>query len=96
MNLMKTYIQVPEFKRSDSVQITLDHDFNVPDIKPDMERIIQEKGVLKIQEIKPMRDKCLIRGELEFAVLYSGEDTKGLLHSMEGTIAFEEIVNSII
>lgn len=93
MNLMKTYIQVPEFKRSDSVQITLDHDFNVPDIKPDMERIIQEKGALKIQEIKPMRDKCLIRGELEFAVLYSGEDTKGLLHSMEGTIAFEEIVN---
>ena len=93
MNLMKTYIQVPEFKRSDSVQITLDHDFNVPDIKPDMDRIIQEKGELKIQEIKSMRDKCLIRGELEFAVLYSGEDTKGLLHSMEGAIAFEEMVN---
>lgn len=27
------------------VQLTLDNDFNVPDSKPDMERIIQEKGM---------------------------------------------------
>ena len=46
MNLSKTYIRVPMYKNSASVQMTLDNDFNVPDTKPDIERLIQEKGTL--------------------------------------------------
>ena len=93
MDLLKTYIQVPNYKHSASVQMTLDNDFNVPDTKPDIERVIQEKGTLKIQEIKPGQDKCLIRGELDFAVLYIGDDGTGQLQSVKGSIPFEENIN---
>lgn len=93
MNLLKTYIQVSDYKNSVSVQMTLDNDFNVTDSKPDIERVIQEKGTLNIREIKPMKDKCMIRGELNFAVLYIGDDGSGQLQAMEGTIPFEEIIN---
>ncbi|MDD6231695.1 SPOCS domain-containing protein [Frisingicoccus sp.] len=93
MNLSKTYIQVPTYKHAVSFQVTLDNDFNVPDARPDMERIIQEKGTLNIRDIKPMRDKCVVRGELNFGVLYMGDDGGVQLQSIEGAIPFEETVN---
>ena len=93
MNLSKTYIQVPSWKGTAFVQMTLDNDFNVPDAKPDIERIVQEKGKLNLQEVKPMDGKCLVRGALEFAILYIGDDGSGQLQSMEGEIGFEEVVN---
>ena len=74
MNLSKTYIRMPVYKNNASVQMTLDSDFNVPDMKPDIERLIQEKGTLHIRDIKPSKDKCIIRGELAFGVLYMGDD----------------------
>lgn len=93
MELSKTYIQVPCYKQKASVQMTLDNDFNVPDAKPDIERLIQEKGRLNIREMKAMKDKCMILGELCFGILYTGDDGSGQLQSMEGVISFEEIVN---
>ena len=72
MNLSKTYVQVPKYKNTVSLQMTLDNDFNVPDSKPDIERLIQEKGRLNIRDIKAAKDKCTIRGELIFGVLYMG------------------------
>lgn len=93
MNLSKTYIRVPVYKNETAVQMTLDHDFNVPDMKPDVTRIIQEKGGLHIRDIKPGKDKCIIRGELAFGVLYMGDEGSGQLHSIESSIPFEETVN---
>lgn len=93
MNLSKTYIRMPVYKNNTSVQMTLDNDFNVPDTKPDIERLIQEKGTLHIRDIKPSKDKCIIRGELAFGVLYMGDDGSGQLQSIEGAIPFEETVN---
>lgn len=93
MNVSKTYIRVPVYKNRADVQLTLDNDFNVPDSKPDMERIIQEKGMLHIRDIKPGKDKCVIRGELAFGILYMGDDGSSQLQSIEGSIPFEETVN---
>lgn len=93
MNLSKTYVQVPKYKNTVSVQMTLDNDFNVPDAKPDIERLIQEKGVLNIRDVKPVKDKCIIRGELVFGVLYMGDEGNGQLQSIEGAIPFEETLN---
>lgn len=93
MDLSKTYIQVPCYKQKISVQMTLDNDFNVPDAKPDIERLIQEKGSLNIHEMKAMKDKCMIRGELCFGILYIGDDGTGQLQSIDGAIPFEELVN---
>ena len=93
MDLLKTYIQVPRYKQNASVQMTLDNDFNVNDTKPDMERIIQEKGTLNIREVKAMQDKCLVKGALVFSVLYVCDDGSGQMQSMDGEMPFEEIIH---
>ncbi len=44
MDLTKKYIHMNREKGKAVTQITLDDDFNVPDMKPDLIRIILDKG----------------------------------------------------
>lgn len=93
MELGKISVHVPVFKGKTDIQLTLDHDFNVPETKPDIDRLIQEKGDIRVTEVKPMKDSLLVRGELVFGVLYMGEGPSGPLYAAEDALPFEERVN---
>lgn len=93
MEILKKRIRTNQFKGRTFTQVTLDDDFNVPDVRPDIDKIIEENGDIKITEIRVMEGKVCIHGKLEFAVLYvSGYDVRPI-HHMDGSIDFEEIVN---
>ena len=65
----------------------------MPDVRPDIDKIIEENGDLKITEVRVMDGKVSVCGKLEFAVLYiSGYDPRPI-HHMDGSIDFEELVN---
>lgn len=74
-------------------QITLDDDYNIPEHMPDVNMIIQEKGTIEIGDMKAEAGRVHIRGVLRFFVLYMGEVPAGSLHSIQGQIPFEEIMN---
>lgn len=93
MELMKKRIRTNQFKGRAYSQITLDDDFNVPDIRPDIDKIIEETGDLKITETRINDGKVTVRGKLEFAVLYISSYAERPLHHMKNAIDFEEIVN---
>lgn len=76
-----------------TIQMTLDDDFNVPDVKPDVEKIVKEQGNIVIFEVKPQNGKFLVRGELHFELLYVSEDDENPVHSLSGSLPFEEVVN---
>ena len=50
MDLTKKYIHMNREKGKAVTQITLDDDFNVPDMKPDLIRIILDKGELMLDD----------------------------------------------
>lgn len=93
MELIKKNIHMNKLKCKSALQLTLDDDFNVPDIKPDIDRIITQQGDLKINEIKAMNSKLLIKGELGFNVLYFSEEDARPIHNISGVIPFDEIIN---
>jgi len=93
MEILKKHIRTNQIKGKAAIQVTLDDDFNVPDVKPDIDKIIEETGEIKIEEIKAVNDKVLVRGKLEFAVLYISSYSERPLHNMSGMIHFEESVN---
>jgi hypothetical protein len=80
-------------KGASVVQTTLDDDFNVPDIKPDIIKIIQESAEIKINNIETMTDRVKAQGELIFTILYLTDSDQKPVHSMTGTLPFEEFVN---
>ena len=50
MELQKKYIHMSREKGEAVTQITLDDDFNVPDVKPDLLRIIMDRGEIRFDE----------------------------------------------
>lgn len=93
MELIKKNIHMNKLKCKSSLQLTLDDDFNVPDIKPDIDRIITQQGDLRINEVKAMNSKLLLKGELGFNVLYFSEEDARPIHNISGEIPFDEVIN---
>ena len=93
MELIKKNIHMNQIKCQSNLQLTLDDDYNVPDVKPDIERIVKEQGEIRIQDIVPMNGKLQAKGVLEFNILYIGQSGGQMLHNMKGALSFEEMVN---
>ncbi len=90
MELLRKNIHMDVISAQAGSQITLEDDLNLPDAKPDMEKIILEDGMGKIEEIKIKGDQVLLRGRLYVDVLYVTDDTESILSCMNGVIPFEE------
>lgn len=71
-------------------QITLDDDFNVPDSKPDVIRLIQDKGEIKIEEINLTPGHIWLKGALKFQVLYRSDQEERKINSLMGELPFQE------
>lgn len=74
-------------------QITLDDDYNVPDYRPDIVKIIREEGEIKAEEVKPGTGSIWIKGKLCFRVLYRSDRENGKISCLKGEIPFQEKVN---
>ena len=61
-------------KAKKQMQITIDQDCNVADTKPDIEKMIQTRGMVKIQETEMMIDRVRMKGEFLFQGLYGTKD----------------------
>lgn len=90
---MKKDIHMTKTKGTSVIQVTVDDDFNVPDIKPDIFKVIQERAEIKITNIETMRNKVRVMGDLYFTVLYLTESDQKPVHNMTGTMVFNEMIN---
>lgn len=73
-------------------QITLDDDYNLAEYKPDILKIIEDKGQVRLDEIKVEQDLVRLRGALHFEVLYRSSGEDGLFGRLQGEIPFQENV----
>lgn len=93
MELIKKNIHMNKLRCRCNTQLTLDDDFNVPDVKPDIDRIVKEQGTITLSEVKPLNDKVSVRGELSFNLLYISSDDDKPIHNIIGRLPFEELIN---
>lgn len=93
MELIKKNIHMNKQKNKAVSQITLDDDYNVPDSKPDIGKMIQQQGEVHIDEVKPTADHVGIKGTLDFRILYMSDTGDKMVHSLEGKLPFEETMN---
>jgi len=74
-------------------QITLEDDYNVPDYRPDIVKIIRERGEIKLEEVKPVLGAVWIKGKLVFSVLYRSDQENGKISCLKGELPFQEKLN---
>ena len=90
MELITREIQTNQMGKKVASQFVLDEDFNVPDSKRDVQRVIAGEGNIKITDIKVSDNYVKVLGMIEFQVLYVGEGLEASLCSMTGKLPFEE------
>ena len=91
MELVKKNIRMNRWKNHAATQLTLDDDFIVPDTMDDMEQVVLDTGSIQIEASRVQGEKVIIKGKLDFKVLYRKEG--GGLQALGGSIPFEETVN---
>ena len=92
MEVRKESVQMLHVKSRGTSQVTFDVDYNVPDAKPDIGRIIQSKGNVSMDEVRLSDGKAFIRGNLIANVLYVGDEDKNV-YSLEAKLPFDETLN---
>lgn len=93
MELVKKTLQMLRTKSEAVNQLTFDEDFNVPDSKPDISRMIQKKGEIKIEEVQVNEGKAVINGALHFRLLYVADTPRRQICSLEGKLPVSETLH---
>ncbi len=93
MELLKKNIHMSKLKGKLVTQITLDEDFNVPDTKPDISRMILKQGEIALESVKQSEEKVQLKGKLQFDLLYGTEEGTNHLQNFQGFTPFDEIIN---
>ena len=73
-------------------QFYIDDDYNVPDAKNDVKKVILGEGTLTVEDMKAVENYIRVSGKLNFKVLYVTEEGETRLSCLEGRIPFEEMI----
>ena len=92
MELKKEDIQVLRTKSKAASQVTFDVDYNVPDVKPDVGRMIQNKAEMTMDEVRLNDGHAFLKGRLQADILYVGEED-GRVYSLSASLPMEETLN---
>lgn len=71
-------------------QITLDDDYNLPDFKPDLTKVIRERGEILFEEIHVNNGHVWFKGTLAFTILYRTDLDSKKINCLKGEIPFQE------
>lgn len=92
MEIITKQIETNKVSRRLLNQFVLDEDFNVPDSKNDMEKLVTSEGQVRIDEVKPVENYLRVQGFVGFQVLYVAEGFEPRFCCLEGKIPFVEMV----
>ena len=92
LELKKENVQMLRVKNKAVSQVTFDVDYNVPDAKADMGRIVQSKADVSMDEVRLSEGKAFLKGSLNADILYVSEN-EGRICSLSASLPMDETVN---
>ena len=95
MELTKRNIHMDSLKCKASMQTTVEEDVIISDSRPDVAKLILDRGNVSIEEVKVTADHVNVKGKLEFFVLYQPEGKgaeKVTPADMTGAVRFDETI----
>ena len=92
MDIITKQFEMSQLGRMIGNQFMVDEDYNVPDSRQDVKRIIMAEGSLLIDEMKTAEKNLRVKGKMEFQILYETDDSVPMFSSLEGRIPFDEML----
>ncbi len=92
MDFLYRNIHMEQKKWEASAQMTIEEDINVPDAKGDCLTILLKNAVLHVDETRAGRDQAVVKGSLQYQILYEmGGGSR--LEQLVGELPFEEVIH---
>nr|WP_294493221.1 SPOCS domain-containing protein [uncultured Mediterraneibacter sp.] len=92
MELIRKPIHYTQEGKSIFDQFYLDEDYNVPDQREDVQRIISGNAWLRAEDIRPVENYVKVTGKVHFKILYMTASGDPRPAALEGQVPFEEMV----
>jgi hypothetical protein len=93
LELIKETIRLDQAVRKETVQVIVEGDIIVPDVKPDMAKVLEMDGKVEIEQVEISKDRMNYKGQANFSILYIAEGADRPVHSMEGNLGIEDFIN---
>ena len=94
MDLTKKTVHYTQEGKTVFDRFYLDEDYNVPEQKEAVQRIVYSSAKLKTEDVRPVENYVKVTGKAYYKILYmtQGETTLSVL---EGKIPFEEMIQEL-
>ncbi|NLK22025.1 MAG: DUF3794 domain-containing protein [Epulopiscium sp.] len=93
LELIKETIEFDRPIRKETVQDIVEGDIIVPDIKPDMVRVLQMNGKVELEQVDILADRINYKGQIRVYVLYAAEGSERVVHNMTGSLPLDNFIN---
>lgn len=70
MELIRKQVRMNQMGKTVTDQFMIGGDYNVPDVKSDVGRVLSGEGSLRIEETRRVENYLRVTGKLNFKVLY--------------------------
>ena len=90
MELVKDIFDIEQLVGHNTLQTIIEGDILVPDIKPDIHRILTVEGDIHINKIEVQENRIVVGGNIRFKVLYVSEKGDELLYNIDSNTGFQE------
>ncbi|MCR4436495.1 MAG: DUF3794 domain-containing protein [Clostridiales bacterium] len=88
LELIREVVNLSQVIGEELTQTVVENDIIVPDVKPDINRILLLDGDIYIKSTETVQDKILINGAICFKILYISDDSEQSVKSINPTANF--------
>lgn len=92
MDLLMKNIHMCRQTKHAGTQITLDEDLNVPDVRPDVEMIIQSQEHVTLEHTRIEPGRLFVDGFMAVSILYMDDTKERQLYRLETKLPFDESI----
>lgn len=88
LELVREAIKVNQVIGEDSMQTVVENDIIVPDIKPDIARVLLLDGDVYVNSAEAVQDKILVNGTIHYNILYVSDEPEQPIKSINASAGF--------
>ncbi len=90
LELVKNPIKVSAIIGENVFSTVIEEDINVPDINPDLYRILAPGATVQLKDCEVLNDKVAVNGQILLNILYAADDEGKPLHNMDAAVSFSQ------
>ncbi len=88
LELIKEAVKFSRMIGEDSTQAVFENDIIVPDVKPDISRILLLDGEALVSNLETRHDSLLIKGVIAYKIIYVADEAEQMLKSINTNLPF--------